>query len=220
MQPALGQLVNAIRSALRGIATAFQLPTDVSRAYEAYCFSVTFSVVKQLGYRPRGAQLEGATFVFPKGRRHITDQSCSFIRFAQGTPSQPSLELHANTYAIGSSSHAHEMDVGVVDGDVAESCRQSGKPLPKKGVWAVVECKCYDDELGVGIGRAFLGLAIELGGSGQYFALMTCYPWRGAAFDIVRAHDRRYFIAGPNLLADTEVTEHSLLTDLLHLIGR
>jgi len=221
MPPRLADLIAEIAAALRRSAPTFRYPTSIGRAYEAYCFSIVFRALQEVGFVATPQQLRGGVFVFPLGPRSLASPGSSYFRFERPGPAPTQLELHSNTYSTGISGHEHELDVAVIDVSDANQCRSNGSDLPKGGVWMAIECKCYDSNLGTGIGRSFLGLAKEMGGSGQKFVLMTSYPWpRRVVFDIVRRHGHRYYKASPRLPAITEETRHALRADLAHLVGR
>lgn len=221
MPPKLADLIAEVASALRASAPSFRFPTSVGRAYEAYCYSIVLQALREVGFVATPEQLQGGVFAFPLGPRSLTNSASSYFRLDRNGPSPTELELHSNTYATGTSGHEHELDVAVVDAADASQCRSRGTELSKGGVWMAIECKCYDSNLGAGIGRGFLGLAKEIGGGGQQFVLMTSYPWpRRVVFDIVRSHGHRYYKASPQLRAVTEETRHALRVQIAHLLGR
>lgn len=217
--PTLMSLTQAVSNALAPVSPSVQVPSNVNRAYESYTFSVILETLVALGYSPSAEQLQAGVFRFPKGRNHVTAKSYSFARFTRNTGMGRDIELHQSLYAIGSSGNEHEMDVGLIDRGDAERARDQTRPLNQRAIWAVVESKCYTPSgqgLGVGIGRNFLGLANELGGGRKYFALMTSYPWRDAAFEVLSTHRHKYFISSPDLATDEQETKTSLLNDLRH----
>lgn len=217
--PTLAQLAQSVANALAPIAPFVQLPSNVNRAYESYCFGVVFRTLTELGYTPTGEQYQNGIFRFPRGRNHVTATTYSFARLTRGHGLGRDIELHQSIYSVGSSSHVHEMDVGIIEHADAARCRNLARPLDQRAIWAVFEAKNYSaggDGLGVDVGRNFLGLASELGGGRKYFALMTSYPWRQAAFDVLSTHHHTYFISSPDLPADEAESRTGLLHDLRH----
>src|SRR5947208_872464 len=109
MNPTFKDLTTEVAAALRGAATAFRFPRVVAHAYEAYCFSLLFSALREVGFTPIARQLRGSTFVFPRGPRHILDPNSSYYVFLRSrSRGATKLELHGNTYALGTSGHPHE----------------------------------------------------------------------------------------------------------------
>lgn len=65
----------------------------------------------------------------------------------------------------GRSKVLHECDVCVLHQDEAETCRNAHPPQPdprSSKVIIAIECKFYGNPLGLGLGRAFIGLTADL----------------------------------------------------------
>ncbi|TQM61723.1 hypothetical protein FBY41_1736 [Humibacillus xanthopallidus] len=85
-------------------------------------------------------------------------------------------EAHLGVFVVGESGVPHECDVAVLDGREAERSRR-GKIHPRKsGLIAAIEAKHYAASPGIDIGRAFIGLASEMGHARSSLA----FPAQGA----------------------------------------
>ena len=73
------------------------------------------------------------------------------------------LEIHLGVYVLCPSGVAHECDVAILDHAEAERSRNAAVHPRRKGLVTAIEAKNYAASPGLGIGRAFLGLASELG---------------------------------------------------------
>lgn len=73
------------------------------------------------------------------------------------------LEAHLGVFVVGESGVPHECDVAVLDGREAERSRRGGIHPRKSGLVAAIEAKHYAASPGIDIGRAFIGLASEMG---------------------------------------------------------
>lgn len=78
-----------------------------------------------------------------------------------GTPR--TCEAHLGVYVVGESGVPHECDVAIIDGREAERSRRGAVHPRKSGLIAAVEAKHYAASPGIDIGRAFIGLAAEMG---------------------------------------------------------
>lgn len=72
-------------------------------------------------------------------------------------------EAHLGVYVVGESGVPHECDVAVIDGREAERSRRGSIHPRKSGLVAAIEAKHYAASPGIDIGRAFIGLASEMG---------------------------------------------------------
>lgn len=73
------------------------------------------------------------------------------------------LEIHLGVYVVGQSRVPHECDVALVEHQEAERSRQARVHPRREKLVAAIEAKHYSAPPGLGVGRAFHGLAHELG---------------------------------------------------------
>lgn len=67
-------------------------------------------------------------------------------------------EIHLGVQYRGSSEVLHEFDISIVSTDDANESRKANKPPGSGKPCAVFECKFYDKNLGIELGREFVGL--------------------------------------------------------------
>jgi hypothetical protein len=164
------ELHNAVKKVLSNRAARLSLQFNSAtreRAFEAYIFSLLVKAVKQAsgnvvikginsGYNPNPIVLRGSP-------GHMSSQSQDFA-YADCSLNAKDFEIHLGVQYIGTSNALHEVDVSIFDRDRAEQIRIE-KILPNtRNLRAAIECKFYDSNLGVTLGRTFVGLVSDLGG--------------------------------------------------------
>ena len=134
------------------------------KAYEAYVFALCLRAVRELGVDPvlRGVLAAPNPFIFrgAPGQIHSTSRNYGYAAFKLN---DSSFEIHAGVEFRGSSGMTHELDVCIMRGDDAETCRKrpdDPRPASLVGVW---ECKFYAGTLQKRSGRAFVGLMDDMG---------------------------------------------------------
>ena len=163
----LADLENAIDTLLAhplGVRQ-YQLARPVGgKAYEAYVFGLCLQAVRELGVNLvlRGVKGAPNPFVFrgAPGQIHSTSRNYGYAAFKL---KDSSFEIHAGVEFRGSSGMTHELDVCIMRGDDAETCRMKPddpRPASLVGVW---ECKFYAGTLQKRSGRAFVGLMDDMG---------------------------------------------------------
>ena len=143
----------------------YQLARAVEgKAYEAYVFGLCLQAVRELGVKPvlRGVQGPPNPFIFrgAPGQIHSTSRNYGYAVFKLN---KSSFEIHAGVEFRGSSGMTHELDVCIMRGDDAETCRKrpdDPRPASLVGVW---ECKFYAGRLQKRSGRTFVGLMDDMG---------------------------------------------------------
>lgn len=152
------EAIDTVSDAYRGFA-------DESDLYEAMLFTLCVDAAKKAG-----GKLE---YVWNSGER----ASALHFRRAPGNLWSPGftyakvrfdgrrrwLEIHLGVKAVGLSGVPHECDVAILQSSEAERCRRDEKPPRREGLVAAVEAKNYSSRPPLGVGRAFHGLAHELG---------------------------------------------------------
>jgi hypothetical protein len=128
-----------------------------------------------LRWRRLGRPVEGVSFRRAPGNLWNGD----FTRVVADFPGySKQLEIHLGVYVTGRSKVQHECDVAIIDHKEAERSRQ-GFVHPRTGrtLIASIEAKNYAASPGIGVGRSFLGLSVELGQAGCTLA----FPARSSA---------------------------------------
>lgn len=159
------QLIAAVESALLALEPVYRTHADESDLYEASLFALSVRAARDAG----GAVLltnDGANrapvlrFRRSPGNLWSGNFSYGLTTFAG---SAKRLEIHLGVFVTGASGVAHECDVVLLDAAEAERSRLGGVHPRRRGVIAAVEAKHYVASPGLGVGRAFLGLAQEIG---------------------------------------------------------
>lgn len=136
------------------------------KAYEAYIFGLCLRAVRELGVLPvlRGNQGPPTPFVFRGAPGQIHSQSRNY-GYAEFTLNGQDFEIHAGVEFRGTSGMTHELDVCIMRGADARTCRNP-QTLDDPSAASLVggwECKFYAGTLDKGLGRAFVGLIDDMG---------------------------------------------------------
>lgn len=150
------------------VASSLQLNSATrERAFEAYIFSLMIKAVKQasgtvtmMGVRT-GQNPNPVVFRGSPG--HMSSQAQDFA-YAECSLNNKEFEIHLGVQYVGTSNALHEVDVSLFDHDRANQIRSEGILPSTRNLRAAVECKFYDSNLGVTLGRTFVGLVSDLGG--------------------------------------------------------
>jgi hypothetical protein len=161
LRPALlGDIQSALGSALIPSLTSASTANDL---YEAYLFSIIIDAARAEGaarvdFRSR-SQANPTVFVFrtSPGYLHSTTQDYGHAEIEfQG---KPVIEAHLGVRIAGTSGVLHECDVCVLLQEEANVCRNSATTVAPRSARVVlsVEAKFYAGDLGLHLGREFLG---------------------------------------------------------------
>lgn len=164
------ELMDAVEKVLSNPAakTNLQLNSPTrERAFEAYVFSLLIKAVKKAsgnvviagiksGLNPNPVVLRGSP-------GHMSSRSQDFA-YADCRLNGKEFEIHLGVQYIGTSNALHEVDVSIFDHDRADQIRREGILPSTRNLRAAIECKFYDSNLGVTLGRTFVGLVSDLGG--------------------------------------------------------
>ncbi len=166
----LKQLTDAVEKVLSNPAakTSLQLNSPTrERAFEAYVFSlVVKAVIQAKGTVTISGINSGPNpnpIVFRGSPGHMSSRSQDFA-YAECALSGKEFEVHLGVQYIGTSNALHEVDVSIFDHDRADQIRIDGILPSTRNLRAAIECKFYDSNLGVTLGRTFVGLVSDLGG--------------------------------------------------------
>jgi len=150
------------------VASSLQLNSATrERAFEAYVFSLMIKAVKQAsgtvtimgiktGQNPNPVVFRGSP-------GHMSSQAQDFA-YAECSLNSKEFEIHLGVQYVGTSNALHEVDVSLFDHDRADQIRFQRILPSTRNLRAAVECKFYDSNLGVTLGRTFVGLVSDLGG--------------------------------------------------------
>jgi len=151
-----------------GIAQYQLIQRVEEKAYEAYIFGLCLRAARELGATPvlRGNTAPPTPFVFrgAPGQIHSTGRNYGYAEF---TLNNQDFEIHAGVEFKGTSGMTHELDVCIMRASHARACRnpQSLDDPPAASLVGGWECKFFAGNLQKGLGRAFVGLMDDMGGT-------------------------------------------------------
>jgi len=170
----LSDIQSALGPALIPSLTASSAANDL---YEAYLFSIMIEAARTEGairvdFRSR-AQSNPAVFVFrtSPGYLHSTAQDYGYAEIEfQG---KPVLEAHLGVRIAGASGVLHECDVCVLLQEEANVCRNSTTSVAPRSARVIlsVEAKFYAGDLGLHLGREFLGFLSDTSIDKSFFVV-------------------------------------------------
>jgi hypothetical protein len=168
-------LFNEITTALGTVVTpSLTAASNACDLYEAYVFAIAVRAARAEGavieFRDRDGNVP-AVFLFRTSPGSIFRVSPKYCHAEIMFPEKPTLELHVGVYVWGLAKVKHECDVSVIRKTEAERCRNGRCHPDSKSVETAVECKLYrSSRLTIGLGRAFLGLTLDVKGVSACFA--------------------------------------------------
>lgn len=171
-KPLLNQLVALIDVVLDSInpnAAVYLNRNTVDAAYAGYVFGLLLRAVERvadpgtvrLSSAQAGAQQTPPSVFIIRGSPgplNSTTQDFGFAIFQYG---DKTYEVHIGAQYQGSSGVLHEFDISIIPLKDAERCRATNKPPGPGTACALFECKCYSDNLGIELGREFVGLKTD-----------------------------------------------------------
>lgn len=188
----LADLKAAYDSTLSGHAPVVN-PSQANDAYELYAFTLLL----------RAAQAEGCSLVTFATTSGTSSPTVLRFRTSPGSiyslahdychanvsfPAGLAYEVHIGVYVAGVAGVLHECDVAVIKADEAAFCRRNRVHPKRASVLIAGECKFYTGNLGIGLGREFLGATTDLSVKGRFLLSNS----DGNSIDRVLAHhDRR-----------------------------
>ncbi|MBR9910405.1 MAG: hypothetical protein GYB33_08660 [Gammaproteobacteria bacterium] len=137
------------------------------RAFEVYVFCLIIKAVKQASGIVKIMGIKTGQnpnpIIFRGSPGHMSSQAQDFA-YAECTLNNKEFEIHLGVQYVGTSTALHEVDVSLFDHDRADQIRLEGILPSTRNLRAAIECKFYDSNLGVTLGRTFVGLVSDLGG--------------------------------------------------------
>jgi hypothetical protein len=167
-------LLAEIQSALGGVVTpsltSASAPSDL---YEAYLFGQVLTAASVEGATIRLAGILGPPnpFIFRTSPGYVNSTKHNYGFAMLNFQRCPELEVHLGIRVAGHSNVLHECDISVIDRDEAELCRRSPVRLAPRSskVCIAVEAKYYSTDLGLHLGREFLGLMRDFSAAASFF---------------------------------------------------
>ncbi|WP_159009336.1 hypothetical protein [Bradyrhizobium sp. S69] len=168
-------LIADIKAALSGaLSPNLTAGSNGDDLYEAYIWTVVLDAARNKGATILFKDVFGnnptSTFYFRTSPGEIWWNSKNYCHAEIQFPTCTPLEAHIGIYVEGRSKVRHECDVAILFKTEADICR-SKNALPRASkVIMSVEAKYYvGSTLGLGLGRAFLGLCNEIQRLNRFF---------------------------------------------------
>ena len=209
--PLRPNLMAEIQSALTASITPnLTTASDGADLYEAYVWALVLEAAQSEGgviafKNIHGHTIDGVThtqFHFRTSPGAISSDRHAYAHAEIRFPDCPVLEAHVGIYVAGKSQVRHECDVAVLFADEAEFCRQQkAHPRCTKVVLAA-ECKYYiDSDLGINLGRSFLGLIQDIQKKNRFFVSTKDGD---SVKKLFARHDKRYELGMSPLTTNIE----------------
>lgn len=162
-----------VQKALDGLPSNLSSTAAGADLYEAYIWALILQAARNEGaavaFRDRHGR-PPASYWFRTSPSSITSTAHDYCHAELTFPSCPVLEAHVGIFVAGKSQVPHECDVAVLYKSEADLCRSNGvHPRSGKAV-LTVECKYYiKSNLGINLGRSFLGLVQDIYSGHRFF---------------------------------------------------
>jgi len=192
--PLRPNLWNEIQAVLTGLPTANLTRASVGEdLYEAYVWSLVLRAASNEGATIRLRDRHGNTptqFWFRTSPSNIFSTAHNYCHAEIEFGGRPVLEAHIGIYVAGRSRVPHECDVAVLHKSEADLCR-SESVQPRSGkVVLTAECKYYiNSNIGINLGRSFLGLLNDIYQGDRYFVATSDSPSVSMLFS---KHNKEY----------------------------
>lgn len=175
--PTADELIDAVEDVLGALSPMYSSSAAESDLYEASLLTVAASACASAGGNNTldGAGTTAGQLRFRKspGQIWVDDYTRVTSTFHDGR----ALEIHLGVRLTGKSGVLHEADVVVLDSMEALRCRAAAVPPRHSKAIAIIEAKHYEASPGLGIGRSFLGLGLEL----EHAKTHLAFPEPGSA---------------------------------------
>ena len=147
--------------------------SQANDAFEVYILSLVLTAAMEEGasiqYESSQNAISPSPLLFRTAPGRIFspthDYSHAHIQFPDGIH----FEAHIGVYVEGLAGVLHECDVLVIDKSEGHFCRNNSVHPKKTNAVLTVECKFYAGNIGIALGRQFLGLTADLGKEGRFF---------------------------------------------------
>lgn len=161
------ELVAAVEAPIGTLSSIYKGAADESDLYEAALLTIALQATRLAEGTPlltEDGVVPTTVVTFRRGPGNLwapgfTHASVRFPGIAK------ELEIHLGIKVAGVSGVAHECDVAVIDSTECDRSRAGGVHPRRSAVIAALEAKHYHVSPGLDIGRGFLGLGTEIGGT-------------------------------------------------------
>jgi hypothetical protein len=176
---------------LFGAAIAVASSIEANDAFEVYVLSLVLSAAQKEGGVVSFASTAGigspTPLIFRTSPGYIYSKAYDYSHGLISFPNGEEYEAHVGVYVEGGAKVLHECDVSVVKAAEGAFCRAHHVHPKRASVVLSVECKFYTVNLGIALGRQFIGVTTDLGLDGRYFVTNT----GGKSVAKLLAHHRR-----------------------------
>jgi len=174
-------------------------------AFEIYALSLVLKAARHEGAMISFETVNGKTnpssLVFRSSPGRIYSTADDYAHAIINFNNELFFEAHVGVYVEGLAGVVHECDVLVIDAGEGDFCRRNHVHPKKTHTILTAECKFYSGNLGISLGREFLGTTIDLGKEDRFFLSNR----DGKTLDRVLAHHKRQRCLGLTPLnLDTE----------------
>jgi hypothetical protein len=179
---AMGNAIRGILGTIGASPTLSSALTNKGYIYSAYVSTLIVDGLNRERWVIRKPVVEnprGGPFRFPMGRSEIYSSIPSWFSFGTAAGEW---EIHLCCNCSGASGMQHELDILVLDAQIAHDCRQNQRQPAVHEVVFLVECKNVG-AVDYSLGREFIGLCFEfpiLSTLAQNMFGRQQWSWRGA----------------------------------------
>ncbi|HDY7465647.1 TPA: hypothetical protein RQJ52_004105 [Vibrio vulnificus] len=165
-------------------------------AFEVYALSLVLEAARQEGASISFQTVNGTkspkTLFFRSSPGRIYSKANDYAHAVIDFGNDLIFEGHVGVYVEGLAGVVHECDALVVDASEGEFCRRNMVHPKKSHTVLTAECKFYSGNLGISLGREFLGTTLDLGKEDRFFLSNR----DGKSLDRVLAHHKRQRFLG------------------------
>jgi len=174
-------------------------------AFEVYTLSLVLQAAQEEGGTIQFETTSGSTSIsslrFRTSPGNIYSNAQDYSHASIDFPDGLSFEAHIGVYVEGVAGVVHECDVLVINAAEGQFCRRNGVHPKRASILMTAECKFYTGNLGIHLGRQFLGVTTDLGREDRFLISNS----NGRSTDRVLAHHKRQrFFGLTPLNSDTE----------------
>jgi hypothetical protein len=168
------ELLDAIEQSLgQAVTPSVSASTAAYDLFEVFIFTLIVEAARNMGanvvYQNIGSSSFNNQFTFRTSPGYIYSRAQPYTYARMDFGNQAVLEAHIGIYATGVSRVRHECDVAVLKTVDAENCRINNVHPRGSDLWLATECKFYASQLGLDLGRSFLGLMTEIHRHSRFF---------------------------------------------------
>jgi hypothetical protein len=174
-------------------------------AFEVYVFSLILQAAHEENgsidfEKPSGNNVV-SSLIFRTSPGNIFSTAQDYCYANIKFPDNLNFEAHIGVYVEGVAGVIHECDVLVIDAAEGQFCRRHSVHPKRTSILLSAECKFYTGNLGIQLGRQFLGITTDLGRENRFLISNS----DGRSTDRVLAHHKRQRYLGLTpLSSDTE----------------